>query len=104
MDMRFHALRTQHNYLEGAEESEQGRVVFPRLVVGGRCCSEVVGVGKDFGFTLQIDFGVDVGRVDGHVSEPSADGVDIDAGAEQVRRGGVADGMWADRPAEQRRM
>ena len=46
-------------------------------------------MGDDFGFTLQIDFGVDVGRVDGHVSEPSADGVDIDAGAEQMRRGRV---------------
>ena len=103
MDMRFGALRTQHNYLEGAEEGEQGRVVFPSLAGDWRC-AEVVGVGEDFGFTLQIDFGVDVGRVDGHVSEPSADGVDIDAGAEQVRRGGVADGMWADRPAEQRRM
>ena len=61
-------------------------------------------MGEDFGFTLQIDFGVDVGRVDGDVSEPSADGVDIDAGAEQMRRGRVPDGMRADRPAEQRRM
>ncbi len=61
-------------------------------------------MGEDFGLTLQIDLGVDVGGVDGDMTEPCADGVDIDAGAEQVRRGRVSDGMRADRPAEQRRM
>ena len=61
-------------------------------------------MGEDFCFALQIDFGVDVSGVDGDMTEPCADGVDIDAGAEQVRRGRVSDGMWADRPAEQRRM
>jgi hypothetical protein len=66
---RVWALRTQHNYLEGAEEGEQGRIVFP-LLVGDGCCTEDVGVGEDFCFALQIDFGVDVGRVDGDVSEP----------------------------------
>ena len=60
-------------------------------------------MGKDFGFTLQIDFGVDVGRVDGDVSEPSADGVDIDAGAEQMRSRSVADGVRADGSSKFRR-
>ena len=83
------ALRTQHNYLEGAEEGEQGRVVFPGFVVGRGHRIEVVGVCEYFGFTLQIDFGVDVGRVDGHVSEPSADGVDIYASAEKMGGCGV---------------
>ena len=78
MDMWFRALRTQHNHLEGAEEGEQGRVVFPGFVGRGRC-AEVVGVGEDFGFPLQVDFGVDVGGVDGDVAEPGADGVDINA-------------------------
>ena len=82
MDMRFGALRTQHNYLEGAEEGEQGRVVFPGFVVGRGRCTEVVGVCEDFGFPLQVNFGVDVGGVDGYVSEPGTDGIDIDAGAE----------------------
>ena len=42
-----------------------------------------------FGFHLQIDFGVDVGGVEGDVSEPCADGVDVDAGAQEVGCGGV---------------
>ncbi len=79
MERKLRALRTQHNYLEGVEEGEQGRVVFPGFVVGRGRCTEVVGVCEDFGFPLQIDFGVDVGRVDGDVAEPGADGVDIDA-------------------------
>ena len=37
----------------------------------GRCV-EVVGVGEDFGLTLQIDFSVDVGSVDGDVAEARA--------------------------------
>jgi hypothetical protein len=101
--MRGRALRTQHNYLEGAEEGEQGRIVFPSLVVGG-CCAEVVGVCEDFGFTLQIDLGVDISCVDGDVAEPCADGVDIDAGTQQMRCGRVSDGVRADRPAQQRWM
>ena len=56
----------------------------------GRCV-EVVGVGEDFGFTLQIDFGVDVGGIDGDMAEPSADGVDIDTGAEQMRCRGTGE-------------
>ena len=59
---------------------------------------------EDFGFTLQIDFGVDVGGVDGDMTEPCADGVDVDAGAQQMRGGGVPDGVRADRSAQQRRM
>ena len=103
LNIRVRALRTQHNCLEGAEEGEQRWVVFPSFV-GGGCCAEGVGVGEDFRFTLQIDFGVDVGGVDGDVTEPCADGVDIDAGAEQMRSRSVADGVRADRPAKQRWM
>ena len=36
-------------------------------------------------FVVQIDFGIDVGGIDGDVSEPGADGVDVHAGAQQVR-------------------
>ncbi len=56
---------------------------------------------EDFGFTLEIDLGVDVGGVDGNVSEPCADGVDIDASAEQVRRGCMSDSVWANRSSHQ---
>jgi hypothetical protein len=86
--------------LQGAEEGEQRWVVFPSLV-GGGCCTEGVGVGEDFCFALQIDFGVDVGRVDGDVSEPGADGVDIDARAQQMCGRCVPDGVRADGPAKQ---
>jgi hypothetical protein len=37
------------------------------------------------GFHLQIYVGVDVGRIEGNMSEPGANGVYINAGAEQVR-------------------
>ena len=40
-------------------------------------------------FTFQIDFGIDVGGVDGYMTEPGADGVDVHAGAEQVSGGGM---------------
>ncbi len=40
-------------------------------------------MGEDVCFTLQTDFGVDVGRVDGDVAEPGADGVDVHAGAQK---------------------
>ena len=59
---------------------------------------------EDFGFTLQIDFGVDVGGVDGDMPEPCADGVDVDAGAQQMRGGGMPNGVRTDRPAQQRRV
>jgi hypothetical protein len=35
-------------------------------------------------FSLKINFGVDVGRVDRNVTQPGADGVDIDSGAKEV--------------------
>jgi hypothetical protein len=34
---------------------------------------------EHFCLPLQVDFSVDVGRVDGNVSEPGSDRVDIDA-------------------------
>jgi len=74
------------------------------MLVVVRRCAKKVGVYEHLGLSLEIYFGVDVGGVDGDMTEPCADGVDIDAGAEQVCRGRVSDGMRADRPAEQRRM
>jgi hypothetical protein len=40
-------------------------------------------------FGRQIDLGINVGRVDRDVPQPRADGVDVDAGAQQVGRGRV---------------
>jgi hypothetical protein len=39
---------------------------------------------------LEVDFGVDVCRVERDVPEPSANRVDVDAGAQKMGRGGVA--------------
>ena len=47
-------------------------------------------------FISKIGFGVDVGGIDRDMAEPCADGVDVDAGAEKMRSGRVADGMRAD--------
>lgn len=78
MDMRVRAVSTQHNYLEGTKEGEQGRVVFP-VLVDRMYCAEGVGVSEHLGLALQVDFSVDVGGVDGNVSEPCADGIDINS-------------------------
>lgn len=59
---------------------------------------------KHFCLPLQVNFSIDVGRVDGHVSQPCSDGVDIDTGAKQVRGGRVPNGVRADSSAKQRRM
>ena len=55
-------------------------------------------MGEDLGFSLQIYFGVDVGRVNGNMAQPCADGVDIDSGAKKVSGRRMPDGVGADRP------
>ena len=55
---------------------------------------------KYFRLPLQVDFSVDVGCVDGHVTEPCADGVDVDTGAQQVRSGCVSNCMRANGPSK----
>ena len=72
------------------------------MLVAGDDCVESVGVSEHFGFTLQVDFGVDVGGVDRDVAEPRADGVDVDAGAQQMRGGCVPDGVRAEGSTKQR--
>ena len=52
---------------------------------------------------LKIDLRVNVRGVDGNVPQPSADGIDIDSGAEQVGRRRMTDGVWANTLALQRR-
>jgi hypothetical protein len=46
-------------------------------------------VSQHLRLAFQIDFGIDVGGIDGYMTEPSADGVNVYAGAEQVRGGGM---------------
>ena len=38
-------------------------------------------MGEHLGFSLEVHFGVDIGRVYGDVSKPRPDGVDINTGA-----------------------
>jgi len=54
-------------------------------------------------FAFQIDFGIDVGGVDGDVTEPGADGVDVHAGAEQVRGGGMPNDVRTNAFVRERR-
>ncbi len=60
------------------------------------CCG-LVGVGlgcagfDGLAFSVEVDFGVDVGGAEVDVAEPGADDVDVDAGVEEVNGGGVAD-------------
>jgi len=53
------------------------------LVSCGRAV-ERVRVSEHLRFALKINFGVDVGCVDGNMAQPCADGVDIDSRAKQV--------------------
>lgn len=58
---------------------------------------------EHFCFPLQVDFRVDIGRVDGDMAEPCADGVDIDPGPKKVSGCCMPDSVWADRPVHQPR-
>ena len=51
---------------------------------------------QSLGFHLQIDFRVDVGRVERNMAEPRANGVDVHAGAEQVRGRRMTNRVRAD--------
>ena len=41
------------------------------------------------GLHLQVDFGIDVGGIDGGMAEPCSDGVDVHAGEHEVAGGGM---------------
>jgi len=81
--------------LQGAQECHQRWIVSPAPVCGGRR-PESVGVGEHFCLTLEIDFSVDVGCINGDVTEPRPDGVDVDPGAQQMRSCRMSDGVRAD--------
>ena len=71
------------------------------MLVGSDWCAESVGMCEHFGFPLEVNLGVDVGCIDGYMTQPGSDGVDVDAGAEQMRGGCVPDGVRDDGPAKQ---
>ena len=76
--------------LQCAQERHQRRIIPPapfRFVCVGN-----LAFGQSPGFHLEIDFCIDVGRVERNMAEPSANGVDVHAGTEQVRGRGMACG------------
>ena len=81
--------------LQGAQERHQRRIVFPPPVVVTRG-AESVRMCEYFRLPLEVDLRIDVGCIDGDVTEPRSDGVDVDAGAEQVRGCRMSDGVRAD--------
>jgi len=87
--------------LEGAKEGEQRGIVLPPLLT--RLAFLERAVRKGLCFTLQINFGIDVGGVDGHVPEPGTNGVDVNACAQQMGGGCVSNRVRADALAQQRR-
>lgn len=56
---------------------------------------------QNLSFLLEIDLHIDVGRVDRDVSEPGADGVDIDSGTKKMRSRRRPDSVGANRPVRQ---
>lgn len=79
---------TQHKYLEGAKEGKQHGVALPPLLA--RLVFLERAVRKGLCFPLQINFSIDVGGVDGDVPEPSTNGVDVHACAQEMSGGGVS--------------
>ena len=78
------------------------------LASAGSSCSYCIGdfaLCQGLGLHLQIDFDVNVGRVERDMPEPGADGVDINASAKQVRDRGMSNSLiricaasWARAP------
>jgi hypothetical protein len=68
------------------------RWVIPPVPFGLICIGNFA-LGQSLGFHLQIHFCINVGRVDRHMPEPGADGVDVHAGTEQVSGRGMSNGV-----------
>ena len=74
------------------------------MLACGVGCAERIRVSEHFGFPLEVNLCIDIGRIDGDVAEPGADGVDVDTGAQQVRGRRVSDRVRADWSAKQGRV
>src|SRR5712691_8866422 len=91
---------TEQYPLKRAQKRHQRRVLPP--VPCWLACIGNFTLGQGLGFHLQIDFCVDVGRVERNMPEPDANGVDVHAGAEQVCGRGMSNGVGADPFCSQR--
>ena len=82
------------NHLKGVKKDEQGWLILPTLVGCWRC-AEKTEIDEVLSFSLQIDFGIDIGCVYRDMSKPCADGVDVDTGGHWMRGCRVANIMPA---------
>ena len=80
--------------LERVQKRHQRRIIAPPPL---RCaCIRNLAFCQSLGLPLQIDFCIDVGRVQRNMAEPRANGVEVHAGAEQVRGRRMANRVRAD--------
>ncbi len=99
---------SQHNLgllggLQGCQEGHQFRVRAPAgHPMSWRFCLANRARLERGGPHLEIHLRVAVRGLQGHVAQPGTDGVDVDAGAEEMHRCGVPDGVRADAFALQR--
>ena len=52
--------------------------IFVPVGLRGVCCRRHFTVGQCLGFHVEIDFRIDMGRIQGDVAEPSSDRINID--------------------------
>jgi hypothetical protein len=99
--MRWTVERPPHNCSECAQESHQRRIIAPmgsplrRRFKRSTLCQHL-------SFALEVNLCIDVGCVDRDMPQPRAYGVDIDAGAQEMSSGCVADRVWTDTFPQQR--
>lgn len=49
------------------------------MLVGSDWCAESVGICENFCFPLEVNLGLDVGCIDGYMTQPGSDDVHVDA-------------------------
>ena len=84
----------------GVQERHQVLVLLP---VAARIRFRDIAQRHCRGLHLEVDFGIDVGGVDGGMAEPRVDGIDVHAGEHQVTGGRMSQRMWRYLPPGQRR-
>ena len=87
--------RPPHNYLERTKESHQRGIIAPMCSAFGYGFKRSA-LRQHLSFTFKVNLCVDVGGVDRDVPHPGANGVDVDARAQEVGSGCMTDGVRAD--------
>src|SRR6266545_7448453 len=76
MHGRVQSRRHISEALKGTQEGHQVGFFAPD---SRRCCGCHFAQGESLGLCFQVDFRIDMGGIEGNVTEPRADGIDIDA-------------------------